>query len=295
MKYYNQKNKDFIFIIIICISIIVVYSFSINYPIFNDWDDQYYILNNKYLTFNLDNISHLLTNSYYHMYHPLTMLSYMIDFNIWGYNSIGYHLQNILWHMVTCIFIYKCFRLLKINQFITFTIDLIFSIHPQRVESAVWLSERKDVLCSAFYFMAIYLYIKHSNIHNKFSIAAFAIYLCAFLSKPMAMSIPFILLFFEYYKYRKIELKYYFNRLWLYFFTLFFFVIIAFMHQAKADSKFILLKQIYTVLYNIIWYVQKTFFPIFLNPIYPKTDIDGTIIYLLIIYISATLNFEVQF
>jgi tetratricopeptide (TPR) repeat protein len=285
MKFCNQKNNSFIFIAIICFLVIVVFSFSINFPILNSWDDQYYIIRNKHLALNFQNIFFWITTPYFHMYIPLTMFTYMFDFYIWGYNSFGYHLQNIIWHVIACVFIYKCFSFFKINQVIIFCIVLIYSIHPQRVESVVWISERKDVMCCAFYFASIYFYLKDSRRDKRFSICAFLLYLCAFFSKPMAMSLPFILLFYNIYKYKSFNIKYYFNKLWMYFLVLFVFVLIAFKYQATADCKFILSKQIYVVFYNIVWYISKTIFPTGLNPIYARTDINNSFLYLLCMYI----------
>ncbi|MCP4176760.1 MAG: tetratricopeptide repeat protein [bacterium] len=279
----RNKNRDVILITIIIICIIAVFSVSLNYPILNDWDDQYYILNNKHLSLSFQNVMFWITNPYYHMYIPVTMFTYMFDFNIWGYNSIGYHLQNILWHIITCVFIYKCFRLFKINQYITFFIVLIFSIHPQRVESVVWLAERKDVVCTAFYFTTVYFYIK--NKAKGFSITAFILYLFAFLSKPMAMSIPFILLFFEFYNHKELDFKYYLKKLWIYFLALFIFVPIAFQYQAVTQNKFILSKQIYITFYNIVWYIKTTFIPTNLTSLYAKTNVNNIFSYLLTAYI----------
>ena len=285
MKIHHFKNKDFKLIAIISLAVIAVFLISVNYPILDNWDDQFYILDNEHLALNLENLIFFITKPYYHMYTPITMYSYMFDFNIWGYNAVGYHIQNMFWHLIACIFVYKIFRLFNINAYIVFFAVLIFSIHPQRVESVVWLSERKDVLCAAFYFASIYYYIKRSRRNEQFSISAFILYLLAFLSKPMAMSIPFVLLFYEFYKNRHFKIKYYLKRLWMYFLILIVFVLMAFKYQAIADEKFNLLKQVYIVLYNIIWYIRKTLFPLNLNPIYSKTDIPASFIYLICIYV----------
>ena len=126
-------------------------------------------------------------------YIPFTMFSYMLDYNIWGLNSFFYHFQNIFWHILTTLALFNIFRKFNISLLISFLICLIFSCHPQRVESVVWISERKDVLCAAFYFWSIYFYI---NSKRKTS---FILFICAMLSKPMAISLPLILFLYEYY------------------------------------------------------------------------------------------------
>ena len=171
------------------------------YQFLGSFDDNVYVVKNPHLSFSFSNIILFLKKPYYAMYIPLTMLSYMFDFNLWGLNSFGYHLQNVFWHIVATIAIYKCFRLFKIKSWIAFFLCLIFAVHPQRIESVVWISERKDVLCAAFYFLSIFFYVKNSN--GKFSITAFIFFILAILSKPMAISLPFVLVLYEFYRSNK--------------------------------------------------------------------------------------------
>ena len=190
-----------ILVVIICF----VYSYSWEFRIFDVWDDQVYILYNKHLYFSLSNILYWFTHKCVGIYLPLTMITYIFDYSIWGLNSFGYHLQNIFWHIVTVLAVYNCFRLFKIKCWIALFLCIIFAVHPQRVESVVWLSERKDVLCAAFYFLSLYFYIK--NRYAKFSIFAFLFFILSMLSKPMAVSLPIILLIYEFYRWGKGRLQ----------------------------------------------------------------------------------------
>ncbi|MCF7889445.1 MAG: hypothetical protein K9L78_04920, partial [Victivallales bacterium] len=87
----------------------------------------------------------------------------MFDYNIWGFYSFGYHLQNIFWFIAASIAFYQILNLFRIKPVIAFLLTLIFAVHPQRIESVVWLSERKDVVCTAFYFWCIFFYIKNTK------------------------------------------------------------------------------------------------------------------------------------
>jgi len=202
MKKLLSTNKEernrYYFQSLLIIIILLVYSFSINYPIFNNWDDQINILYNRRLSFTFNNIIYWFSHKCVGVYLPITMLSYMVDYSIWGLDSFGYHLQNIFWHIVTVLAIYNCFRLFNIKPWITFFLCLIFAVHPQRIESVVWLSERKDVLCASFYFLSIYFYIKSRD--TKFSIIAFLFFILSMLSKPMAVSLPIVLFLYEFYR-----------------------------------------------------------------------------------------------
>ena len=195
------KNTEIFYLLLLILVIISLYSSSWHYPIYGGWDDATYVLNNNHLSFSFSNIMHWFKHSCVGCYLPMTMISYMFDYSLWEFNSFGYHLQNIFWHIVAVITIYRCFRLFNIKSWIAFFICLIFAVHPQRVESVVWLSERKDVLCAAFYFLSIYIYVRNDG--EKFSITAFMFFILSILSKPMAISLPVILLLYEFYKNNK--------------------------------------------------------------------------------------------
>ena len=195
----NKTSKiEFCFQFFLILLVCFIYSYSWKFEIFDDWDDHVYILNNRYLSMSWSNILYWFTHDCVGVYLPITMLSYMVDYSIWGFNSFGYHLQNIFWHIVTVLAVYNCFRLFKIKSWIVFFLCLIFAVHPQRVETVVWLSERKDVLCAAFYFLSIYFYIRNKN--KRFSIIAYLFFILSILSKPMAVSLPIVLLLYEFYR-----------------------------------------------------------------------------------------------
>jgi hypothetical protein len=195
------KSREIIYQLLLISIIIFLYSFSWHYPIYGGWDDVRYILRNQNLSFSFSNVWYWFTHPCVGCYLPVTMLSYMFDYSLWGLSSFGYHLQNIFWHIIAVIAVYKCFKLFNIKSWIAFFLCLIFAIHPQRIESVVWLSERKDVLCAAFYFLCIYFYIKNHD--KKFSITAFIFFILSMLSKSMAISLPVILLIYEFYRYGK--------------------------------------------------------------------------------------------
>jgi len=191
-------DNEIFYQLIIILVVSLLYSVSINYPMYDLWDDLAYILNNKHLSLSIPNFIYWFKHSCVGCYIPLTMISYIFDYSLWGYNSFGYHLQNVFWHIITIIGIFQCLKLFKIKLWIIFFICLLFAVHPQRVESVVWLSERKDLLCGAFYFWSIYFYLKKS--YKAFSIISFILFIMAMLSKPMAISLPIVLLLYEFYR-----------------------------------------------------------------------------------------------
>ena len=248
---------------------LLVFSFSINYPIMSGWDDQIYVKYNQNLALSFANIFKYFTEPFFSMYAPVTMLSYMLDYSIWGLNPVGYHIQNIFWHIIATIFIYKIFRFFKIQNWIALLICLAFALSPQRVESIVWISERKDVLCAAFYFASMYCYIKSSN--KTGILLSFFLFILAMLSKPMAISLPLILYLYEHYKVSSYKTIFYPKRLWSFFAIALFLAPLSYIAQGEGiKNSLSFFSKLCTLFYNLIWYAYKTILPLNLSPIYPK-------------------------
>ncbi len=283
-KSLRRNMKDVLYILLISFAILLIYSKSVSYPFLAYWDDNFYILNNKHLSLSFSNILFWFKTPYYCMYIPITMISYMIDYFFGGMNPVPYHVQNILWHIIASIFVYKIFRYFAIMPWLAFSITLLFAIHPQRVESVVWLSERKDVLCSAFYFMGLFFYLKNYN--NKNFWLPLIFFILALLSKPMAVSLPLIFVLFEFHRSKNINPLFYIKKFWLFFLIAIATVPIAIFSQEGAiDSVSPFYLRCYTFSYNLIWYIKQTFIPYNISVVYPKISFYDTAFTILAVYI----------
>ncbi|MDA0205502.1 MAG: tetratricopeptide repeat protein [Acidobacteria bacterium] len=140
-------------------------------------------------------------------YHPLAWLSSSLDYVLWGMNPAGYHFSNVVLHAITAVLVFLLFvELLKkaLNResspqlvWAAAAGALLFSLHPLRVESVTWASERRDVLCGVFYAGTLLLYIRGKV---SWAIAAFA---GALLSKILAVTLPLVLLLIDFYPLRR--------------------------------------------------------------------------------------------
>ncbi|HBM15193.1 MAG TPA: hypothetical protein DD381_02440 [Lentisphaeria bacterium] len=287
MQFVKNKffKSDTFSILLLTIAIAFVYSFSANFPFIN-WDDYAYVAHNGFLPFSFDNIRTLFSRSFVGLYIPLTMLSYMLDYAIWGLNPLGYHLQNIFWHIVAVVFVYKIFRYFDIRSSIALLICLFFALSPQRVESVVWISERKDVLCAALYFMSIYFYLKYPT--KKGFAVSFVLFVFAVFSKPMAVSLPFVLYIYEKYKDKDIRHIFYPLKLYPFFILSLILMPLAMKIKGGTSLEFNFVSCISTSLHNLFWYVYKTFSPLNSLPVYPKIpDASTTIVTILLSGIFA--------
>ena len=205
---------------------------------FVNWDDNTYITANPYIrSLNIPFFRFAFFNFYASNWHPLTWMSHALDYAIWGLNPLGHHLSSIILHAVnTALSVFLMIRLMKaMNETaskaggISFLSDreisiaagitgLLFGLHPVHVESVAWIAERKDLLCALFFMLSVISYagyVRHADsgkMHEHAPSVFFSIrYLCslglfalALMSKPMAVSLPVILVLLDWYPFSRI-------------------------------------------------------------------------------------------
>jgi predicted PurR-regulated permease PerM len=133
------------FILIIIIT--AIYYKSLNNQLTN-LDDDFYITNNAGIT--TLNIKSIFSSYVQGNYHPLTMLSYCLEYKYAQLNPKIYHTTNLVLHLLNTLLVFIFIWLLSKQQWVAFITALLFGIHPMHVESVAWVSERKDVLYSFF-------------------------------------------------------------------------------------------------------------------------------------------------
>jgi tetratricopeptide (TPR) repeat protein len=164
---------------------------------FLNWDDRNYIHRNSWLhSSSFLSIISMFGGHYYFNYHPLTLLSYMLEFQLFGYEPAGYHASNIVLHVAAVLLLFALLRLLNADVWTCFFLAQLFAIHPLRIESVVWISERKDLLCSVFYLLGLCLWImadkSFGRRERQLISASILAFLLASLSKAMAISFPLV-------------------------------------------------------------------------------------------------------
>jgi tetratricopeptide (TPR) repeat protein len=191
---------------------------------FVNWDDTDYVLNNEMIrTLDIDMLVKAFTNISIFHWVPLLWISYAVDYHFWGLNPLGYHLTNIILHVVNtgltvaiadglfrrhfagkeplsaAKYLYPAMLLLA---------GLLFGIHPAKVESVVWVTERKDVLNGVFILSAIYCYLRYvqqkeeaegSPRISKAYVFSLILFFLSLMVKPSSAFIPAALLVIDWY------------------------------------------------------------------------------------------------
>lgn len=188
-------KKYFLLIAIIITSIIVLFP-VINCG-FTNWDDNLYITQNPDIL-SITNINLFFSKFYLGNYHPITMLSYSLDYLFFKLNPKWFHLMNLIYHLINLVLVFIFIKKLNFNKNIAFFIALFFSIHPMHVESVAWLSERKDLLFVMFGLLSLIFYINFSQTRKKINyIISILFFLMSLLSKSQAIVIPFIMILID--------------------------------------------------------------------------------------------------
>jgi tetratricopeptide (TPR) repeat protein len=128
-------------------------------------------------------------------WHPLTWLSLQADATLWGQKSWGYHLTNLLLHAASAALLLSALHALTGAFWRSAAVAMLFAVHPLRVESVAWVSERKDVLSVFFGLLALWAYAGYAKRPPTWRyLAVFAAFALSLLSKPMLVTLPCLLL-----------------------------------------------------------------------------------------------------
>jgi hypothetical protein len=186
---------------------------------FVNWDDdKNFLLNPHYRGLGLNELRWMFTAFHEGHYIPLSWLTLGLDYLLWGMDPAGYHLSNILLHVATAVsFFFLTIRLLRLAAGdvgedkalwagATFA-ALLFAVHPLRVESVAWITERRDVLSGLLYILTILAYLRARDRvvrGTRWYWASVFLFACALLSKSMAVSLPIVLLILDVYPLRRL-------------------------------------------------------------------------------------------
>jgi len=174
---------------------------------FINWDDGAYVYSNLQIrTLGAGLIKSAFTGPMVYNWHPLTMLSLAVDYAVWGLDPFGYPLTNVIFHALNTFLagmlaaaVIGWDRRGAVAAFVT---AALFGLHPIHVESVAWIAERKDVLSAFFSILAIlaYLgYLKKGSGRPFYYSLAFLFFALAILAKPMAVTIPAVLVIIDFY------------------------------------------------------------------------------------------------
>ena len=192
--------------IFLVLAVLAVFGQTAHFDFIN-YDDNVYVYENARVTGGLSaqSVGWALTHVDCHLYHPLTMLSLILDYQIHGLHAGGYHLTNVLIHASSVVLLFLILRTMTGALWRSAFVAAVFAVHPLRAESVAWVSERKDVLSGFFFMLALWAYVgyvekwRRENRRQKlFYALSFVFFALGLLAKSMVATLPFILLLLDY-------------------------------------------------------------------------------------------------
>ncbi len=171
------------------------------------WDDNFHVTENPTLR-DLHGLRRIWTDiNATPQYYPLVHTSFWIEYHLWALNPVGYHVVNVALHALAGILLWRVLRTIRLPG--AWLAAAIFAVHPVMVESVAWVTERKNVLSTVFYFGAALSYLRFDNFddepdHRKrqpgWYFIALGLFVCALLSKTVACSLSVALLLIAWWK-----------------------------------------------------------------------------------------------
>ena len=186
---------------------------------FINYDDDLYVTANVHVQngMTLENLKWAFSSVVLGNWHPLTVLSHMLDCQLFGLQPWGHHLTSLLLHALNTALVFLLLRTLTGAVWRSLLVAALFGWHPLRVESVAWVAERKDVLSAGFGFLSLLCYARYArgaetgsqrpevggrrpgvNLHSFSYWFALLFFACGLMSKPMLVTWPFVMLLLDY-------------------------------------------------------------------------------------------------
>jgi protein O-mannosyl-transferase len=291
---------------------------------FVNWDDDVYIYENPNLqTLASGDVLWTFTHPYYNSWIPLTMLSHGLDYRLWGIAPSGHHLTNLILHALNAGWVFLLGTLLLLHVYggtesghAVMRTDanssillaggsaaLLFSLHPLRVESVAWVSDRKDLLCTFFALPTFSIYILYSARRGtpqsrRWYVVALLLFTAALMSKSIAVTVPIVFFLIDVLLLEQVAWKGDYRHLLIekipfLLLSLGTAVIAWNVAPSKQTSDmFTVLSSMERVLlpfYNLFFYVSKTFWPLHLAAMYPSAGAGTMFISLFLVLVITVV------
>jgi tetratricopeptide (TPR) repeat protein len=290
METKSRKNLIVILLVILVVITFLTFLPSLNNA-YTNWDDSTLILETSDIqTLSWSNIATMFSTSYVGTYIPLTMLSFALEYQCSGqmFNPRVSHAINLLLHIFNALLVFYLFYLLSQNLTTAFIVSILFALHPLHVESVAWATERKDMLYSVFFLSALITYLIFLSRHRLiYFLMIIFLFVLSIFAKPMAITLPFVLILFDYLHERQLTIKILIEKIPLFVISIIFLVINSLAQQTLHSAQLQVPANIFVASRNIIFYLSKLFAPLYLSAFYPYPKNINQILFLPLDYLLA--------
>jgi len=202
-----MKTEAKIVLLILIALVLILYWPAQNFE-FVSYDDNIYVTNNSHVQGGLtvEGLIWAFTNMGAGFWHPLTWLSLMLDFELYGLNGGGYHGTNILFHLLNSLLLFLILLRMTDKLWQSGFVAALFAVHPLHVESVAWVAERKDVLSTFFWMLTMGAYVHYLARPSLFRYLGMVVFfILGLMAKPMLVTLPFVLLLLDYWPLNRLK------------------------------------------------------------------------------------------
>jgi tetratricopeptide (TPR) repeat protein len=205
----EQQNKGLIFVLclFLIINIVVIYWQATGFD-FVDYDDLIHVVDNPMVPGGVtwSGLKWAFTTTHTGYWSPVTWISFMLDRDIFGMSARGFHLTNVILHVINSLLLFYVLKRYTRALWPSFFVASFFALHPLHVESVVWVTERRDVLSTLFWLLTMLAYISFVEKRTFWRYVMILIFLAiGLMAKPMVVTLPFVFLVMDFWP---------LNRLW---------------------------------------------------------------------------------
>ncbi|HMH03959.1 MAG TPA: tetratricopeptide repeat protein [Candidatus Udaeobacter sp.] len=175
---------------------------------FINYDDAHYVYENTKITggLSISGIAWAFSHIHSLNWHPLTTISHMLDCQLYGLKAGWHHFTNVLLHTLAAMLLFLALQQMTGAVWRSAFVAAVFAIHPLRVESVAWIAERKDVLSGVFFMLTLLAYVNYVRLPRiRGYLVVVFLFACGLMSKPMLVTLPFVLLLLDYWPLDRIK------------------------------------------------------------------------------------------
>lgn len=196
----SRETRVVIFCLLLVTATLAFYN-PITHNQFIAFDDSNYILKNSNIQNGLtwDTVKWSFTTFREGNWHPLTWLSHAVDFRVFGINPAGHHYTNLILHAINAVLLFLLLRQATGLTWPSLIVGALFALHPVNVESVAWAAERKNVLSTLFFLLALHAYDRYARSGRRYLYLWVNIFFAlSLMAKPQIVTLPFVLLLWDY-------------------------------------------------------------------------------------------------
>jgi tetratricopeptide (TPR) repeat protein len=201
-----DRQKLIIYIVLTVVTLAVFW--QVNHYDFINFDDNIYVTKNLRIQSGITfyGFHWAFSTRYADLWNPLVWLSLMLDYQLHGLNAGGYHLTNLILHVMSALLLFWLFNRMTGTIWKSAFVAALFALHPLHVESVAWIAERKDVLSAFFWMLTLCLYVYYTEkpIIRRYLLVLLC-FACALMSKPMVITLPVVMILLDYWPLSRLQ------------------------------------------------------------------------------------------